>query len=86
MEAKDLKASAQALTGPSLNFLTVRYTVVNFHFHALSDCMAGANNVTCNFYLQFAMRALGFEPRKEEVKKLLAEIDKQETGNIPSTN
>ncbi|KAH7946575.1 hypothetical protein HPB52_001505 [Rhipicephalus sanguineus] len=28
------------------------------------------------------MRALGFEPRKEEVKKLLAEIDKQETGKI----
>ncbi|XP_075750917.1 uncharacterized protein LOC119175052 isoform X1 [Rhipicephalus microplus] len=32
--------------------------------------------------LKFAMRALGFEPRKEEVKKLLAEIDKQETGKI----
>lgn len=32
--------------------------------------------------LKFAMRALGFEPRKEEVKKLLAEIDKEETGKI----
>lgn len=32
--------------------------------------------------LKFAMRALGFEPRKEEVKKLLAEVDKEETGKI----
>lgn len=28
------------------------------------------------------MRALGFEPKKEEVKKLIAEIDKEGTGTI----
>ncbi|CAN7989018.1 unnamed protein product, partial [Ixodes hexagonus] len=33
--------------------------------------------------MKFAMRALGFEPKKEEVKKLIAEIDKQGTGKIP---
>ena len=27
------------------------------------------------------MRALGFEPKKEEIKKLIAEIDKESTGN-----
>lgn len=32
--------------------------------------------------LKFAIRALGFEPKKEEVKKLIAEIDKQKTGNV----
>ena len=26
------------------------------------------------------MRALGFEPKKEEIKKLIAEIDKESTG------
>ena len=28
------------------------------------------------------MRALGFEPKKEEIKKLIAEIDKESTGNL----
>ncbi|XP_064488220.1 uncharacterized protein LOC135400320 [Ornithodoros turicata] len=32
--------------------------------------------------LKFAIRALGFEPKKEEVKKIIAEIDKQETGKV----
>ncbi|KAK1343214.1 hypothetical protein QTO34_015992 [Cnephaeus nilssonii] len=32
--------------------------------------------------LKIAMRALGFEPKKEEVKKLIAEIDKERTGTI----
>lgn len=32
--------------------------------------------------LKFAMRALGFEPKKEEIKKLIAEIDKESTGKI----
>ena len=26
------------------------------------------------------MRALGFEPKKEEIKKMIAEIDKEGTG------
>merc|ERR1712062_290609 len=32
--------------------------------------------------LKVAMRALGFEPKKEEIKKLIAEIDKESTGTI----
>ncbi|MBN3291523.1 CETN1 protein, partial [Polypterus senegalus] len=32
--------------------------------------------------LKVAMRALGFEPKKEEIKKMIAEIDKESTGKI----
>lgn len=32
--------------------------------------------------LQVAMRALGFEPKKEEIKKMIAEVDKEATGKI----
>ncbi|XP_045058407.2 centrin-4 [Desmodus rotundus] len=32
--------------------------------------------------LKIAMQALGFQPKKEEVKKLIAEIDKERTGTI----
>jgi len=32
--------------------------------------------------LQVAMRALGFEPKKEEIKKMLSDIDKEGTGKI----
>ena len=28
------------------------------------------------------MRALGFEPKKEEVKKMIAEVDKEGSGTI----
>ena len=28
------------------------------------------------------MRAMGFEPRKEEIKKMISEIDKDESGKI----
>ena len=28
------------------------------------------------------MRALGFEPKKEEIKKLIAEVDKEGKGEI----
>lgn len=28
------------------------------------------------------MRALGFEPKKEEIKKMIAEVDKEGTGII----
>jgi len=33
---------------------------------------------TCIF--QVAMRALGFEPKKEEIKRMLSSINKQHTG------
>lgn len=32
--------------------------------------------------LQVAMRALGFEPKKEEIKKMISDIDKEGTGKI----
>lgn len=32
--------------------------------------------------LKVAMRALGFEPKKEEIKKMVAEIDKDGTGTL----
>lgn len=32
--------------------------------------------------LKVAMRALGFEPKKEEIKKMISEIDKAGTGKI----
>lgn len=28
------------------------------------------------------MRALGFEPKKEEIKKMITEVDKEGTGKI----
>lgn len=34
------------------------------------------------FLSQVAMRALGFEPKKEEIKKMIAEVDKEATGKI----
>ncbi|XP_010827205.1 PREDICTED: centrin-1 isoform X2 [Bison bison bison] len=32
--------------------------------------------------LKVAMRALGFEPRKEEMKRMIADVDKEGTGKI----
>lgn len=32
--------------------------------------------------LKVAMRALGFEPKKEEIKKMISEVDKDCTGKI----
>lgn len=31
---------------------------------------------------QVAMRALGFEPKKEEIKKMIADIDREGSGTI----
>lgn len=32
--------------------------------------------------LKVAIRALGFEPKKEEIKKMIADIDKENTGKL----
>lgn len=32
--------------------------------------------------LKVAMRALGFEPKKEELKKMISEVDKDGSGTI----
>lgn len=32
--------------------------------------------------LKVAMRALGFEPKKEEIKKMIADVDKDGSGTI----
>ncbi len=31
-------------------------------------------------FLQVAMRALGFEPKKEEIKKIISDVDKNGTS------
>lgn len=36
--------------------------------------------------LKVAIRALGFEPKKEEIKRMIAEIDKNGTGKITFTD
>ncbi|XP_075888933.1 uncharacterized protein cetn2 [Nelusetta ayraudi] len=36
--------------------------------------------------LKVAMRALGFEPKKEEIKKMISEVDKDGTGKISFTD
>ena len=36
--------------------------------------------------LKVAMRALGFEPRKEEIKKMVGEVDKDNTGQLSFEN
>ncbi len=41
----------------------------------------GSGTISCN-ELKVAMRALGFEPKKEEIKKLIAEVDKEGKGEI----
>ena len=33
-----------------------------------------------SFQFQVAMRALGFEPKKEEIKKMIADVDKDGSG------
>jgi Ca2+-binding EF-hand superfamily protein len=33
-------------------------------------------------YPQVAMRALGFEPKKEEIKKMIADVDRDGSGTI----
>lgn len=32
--------------------------------------------------LQVAMRALGFEPKKEEIRRMIADIDKDGSGEL----
>ena len=33
-----------------------------------------------DYFMQVAMRALGFEPKKEEIKKLISEVERDEAG------
>lgn len=40
------------------------------------------SEVCCACVPQVAMRALGFEPKKEEIKKMIADIDKEGSGTI----
>jgi len=36
--------------------------------------------------LKVALRALGFEPRKEEIKKMISEVDKDNSGKLTFEN
>jgi hypothetical protein len=47
-------------------------------YHSASRVSSAVIAFLC--YLQVAMRALGFEPRKEEIKKMITEIDKEGSG------
>jgi hypothetical protein len=47
-------------------------------YHSTSRVSSSVIAFFC--YLQVAMRALGFEPRKEEIKKMITEIDKDRSG------
>ena len=44
--------------------------------------MAYCRSLTGNTYASSASSALGFEPKKEEVKKMIADIDKEGAGVI----
>ena len=44
--------------------------------------MHGRPDAGCNGSCAGACRALGFEPKKEEVKKMIADIDKDGSGTI----
>ena len=46
----------------------------------LTTCSAGPS---LKQELKVAMRALGFEPKKEEIKKMIADIDKDGSGQAP---
>jgi len=51
---------------------------------SLFDTQAGGTIDTKD--LKVAMRALGFEPRKEEIKKMVAEVDKDGSGKLSLDN
>lgn len=44
-------------------------------------CFAAAGTIDAK-ELKVAMRALGFEPKKEEIKKMISDIDKDGSGTI----
>lgn len=53
------------------------HTIITF------PCMLHSPCLTLH---QVAMRALGFEPKKEEIKKMIGEVDKDGTGKISFTD
>ena len=69
----------------SFSFSIVDFTK-NFDFIALGLYISGCNLAHPGRIdagdLLVALRALGFEPRKDEVKKLMSDNDKENTGTI----
>lgn len=53
-------------------FITPVYTSLMLFFKGTIDAKE----------LKVAMRALGFEPKKEEIKKMISDIDKDGSGTI----
>ena len=41
---------------------------------------------TTNAFIQVAMRALGFEPKKEEIKKMITDIQKENASKLTKVN
>jgi centrin-1 len=50
--------------------------------HVPSLCFEIATGSIDAKELKVAMRALGFEPKKEEIRKMISDIDKDGSGNI----
>ncbi|KAL6085271.1 hypothetical protein STEG23_034724 [Scotinomys teguina] len=71
IDIKELKASSRHSCFATLCFPVACCLPVTF---LLSSCRKSQEKV--------AMRALGFEPKKEEIKKMISEIDKEGTGKM----
>lgn len=53
-----------------------------FDVHSLPPPASGCAGTIDAKELKVAMRALGFEPKKEEIKKMISDIDKDGNGTI----
>ncbi|XP_043912962.1 centrin-1 [Protopterus annectens] len=71
--------SQRKKTGPKADLTEEQKQEIREAFDLFDTDGAGTIDVK---ELKVAMRALGFEPKKEEIKKIISEIDKEATGKI----
>lgn len=69
----------QILPGTSEQY--VHYTPLFFVCRLCCRRLANLGTIDAK-ELKVAMRALGFEPKKEEIKKMISDIDKDGSGTI----
>ncbi|XP_069505045.1 centrin-2 isoform X2 [Ambystoma mexicanum] len=84
MASNFIKSSLGATTqrkksGPKPELTEEQKQEIREAFDLFDSDGAGAIDVK---ELKVAMRALGFEPKKEEIKKMISDIDKEGTGKI----
>ncbi|XP_029462471.1 centrin-2 [Rhinatrema bivittatum] len=72
-------ASQRKKTGPKLELTEEQKQEIREAFDLFDTDGIGTIDVK---ELKVAMRALGFEPKKEEIKKMISEIDKEGSGKI----